>query len=262
MFKRILLAFGLLLFFAPVFSMVTVLGPVQGRVSTGKTIELGSMMPGETLKITLDRNGGENTWSNAWIERALLPRGWVSSDPRIESRSISFTVSVPSNARLGSQNLQIKVLDGSTGLEESFNAVVFVKDSLVSVQMLNVQERVQVKGTVCYNMTIINGSIASHRVNISSSLPAYWFDKKSIELKPRDSTDVNLCVNAFEDGSRNFFFYIDSALFPKRFHSLKARLEIEPTLSGKYSNPLGGFPFFMPTLTPYYFIDSFLSLIS
>ena len=262
MFKRILLVFCYLLFFVPVFSMVTILSPVQGTVSAGQTIELGFLMPGETLKITLDRNGGENSWTAAWVDRALLPRGWGLQEPRVESRSILLAVSLPSNARLGSQNLRVNVLDGSTGLEESFNAVVFVKDNLVSAQLQNAQKRVPVKNTTCYNLTLINGSIAVHRIRVSSSLPLYWFGGESIELKPRDSTDANLCVNAFEDGSRDFFFYIDSALFPKRFHSLKVRLEIEPTLSGKYSNSLGGFPFFMPTLAPYYFIDSFLSLIS
>lgn len=262
LFKRILLVFFLFFFSLPVFSIVTVLEPAQGTVLAGQTIELGSLMPGEEFKITIDRNGGDNCWSSAWLNKGLLPRGWTALEPVVESKSISLSVSLPSNARIGSQNLEITVLDGSTGLEESFNALVLVSEDLVSVQMQSAQKRVPVNSVACYGLSLINGSIASHKVRVSSSLPTYWFKPREISLKPRDSTDANLCVSAFEDGSRDFFFYIDSALFPKRFHSLKARIEIEPTLRGKYSNAIGGFPFFMPTLAPYYFIDSFLSLIS
>lgn len=248
--------------FCSIHSSVLVLRPVSREVQPNQTIELGSVMPGETLLITIDRNALFHKWSNAWIQAELLPQDWKAHPALKEEKSISLAVRIPSNARIGSQNLPITVVDEHTGIEEKFNAVIFLEKGLVSVVMPESQKRVQVNGTACYKLALFNDSLAPHKVIVSSSLPKYWFSSIGVELKPKDSIDLNACINAMVIGSRDFYFYIDSALFEERFHSVKATIEVEPTVKGKYSASLNGFSFFMPTLIPYYLIDSFLSLLS
>jgi len=262
LFKTFLPVFLVLLIAFSVQADVSILNPEGKAAEPGQTLEFHSVMPGEEIVFTLDRLADTGNWSTAWIEDSFLPEGWTAFPIVKEEKSLELRVGIPAGARLGSQNLPIVVLDEGTGLEERFNAVVFVRDDLVSVQLQKAQERVEVNGTACYKATVINSSLAGHKIVVSSSLPAYWFSGLELELKPKDSIDANLCVNALDDGSRHFYFQFDSALYQKRFHSVNAVLEIEPTLKGKYSSPLAGFPFFMPSLAPFYLIDSFLALLS
>jgi len=262
LFKRIPLLVAFFLLFASVSSEINVLGPAKGVIENERSIELGSIMPGETLEIVLDRSFSDGKWSSASINQDLLPSGWRPDAAVIEDKSIKLLVFVPPKTRFGSQNLSITVTENATGRSEKINAIVYLKEDLVMVQMQSTQVRVPVNGVACYKLTLINNSVASHKANISSSLPLYWFAGEKAELKPRSSSDINLCVNAIVIGSRDFYFDVGSEKFNKKFHSLQAFIEVEPTAQGKYSAATGGFPFFMPTLAPFYFLNSLLSLLS
>lgn len=262
LFKRFLLAFTLIFVFCTAQASVSILNPVRKTVEPNQTIELGSAMPGETMLVTIDRNAAFHSWSDAWIDAELLPRNWKMPAFLKEEKSLSLKVNIPPSARLGSQNLPITVADERTGIEEKFNAVIFIEKSLVSVAIPETQKGIRVNSTACYKITLFNDSLALHSILVSSSLPKYWFSGIEAEIGPKASIDLNACVNAMVIGSRDFYFYVDSMLFNERFHSIRASIDVLPTARGKYSAPLSGFPFFMPTLVPYYLIDSFLSLLS
>ncbi|MCX6802567.1 MAG: hypothetical protein NT067_05670 [Candidatus Diapherotrites archaeon] len=262
MFKRILLALLLLSVLAGAGATIVVLKPVYKAVEPGQTETLGAMMRGERLLITIDRNASFHRWTGASITQSLLPQGWIAFPAVVENTSISLEVVVPDSAEIRSQTIEVTAVDSQTGLEEKINLVVFVEQGLVSVLLPDAQQKVKVKDSPCYHMILQNGSIASHKVFVSSSLPKYWFAGIEKEIKPNDFVEFDACINALVIGSRDFYFFVDSARSTERLRSVKASVDVLPTVQGKYSAALNGFPFYMPTLIPYYLIDSALSFFS
>jgi len=262
LFKRLLSIFALILVFSGIFASVSLLEPTTAELKANQTIELGRAMPGETVAFTIDRKHALGVWTNAQLNKELLPEKWVVSAIKTEEKSIVFTLGIPAQTRLGSQNISLTVKDSGSGLEEKFNLVLFVEEDLISAVLQDARKSAPVNTEICYKLTLFNDSLSAHKVGVSSSLPRYWFSGKEVEINARDSLDVNACVNAMVIGSRDFYFHLDSALFDKRLHSTLASIDVAPTLKGKYSAPLNGFSFFTPTLLPYYLIDSLLSLLS
>ncbi|MFH1234766.1 MAG: hypothetical protein V1493_04100, partial [Candidatus Diapherotrites archaeon] len=192
----------------------------------------------------------------------LLPQDWIAFPAIVENTSISLEVVVPDSAEIRSQTVEVTATDSQTGLEEKINLVVFVEQGLVSALVPDSQQEAKVKGSPCYHVILQNGSIASHKVFVSSSLPKYWFAGIEKEIRPNDFVEFDACINALVIGSRDFYFFVDSARSNERLRSVKASVDVLPTMQGKYSAALNGFPFYMPTLIPYYLIDSALSFFS
>ncbi|MEM0360169.1 MAG: hypothetical protein QXK06_02415 [Candidatus Diapherotrites archaeon] len=261
MFKRILFALSILSFLACANATIVILKPVYSVVEPGQTIQVGSVMRGERLLLVIDRNAYFHTWTDAFVDKGLLGKDWTVLPARVESTSISIEVVVPSNAEFRSQTISLTLSDKQTGIEETAAIAVLVEKGLVSVQLPVQMKTARVGETVCYPIILQNWSVSSHKVFVSSSLPSYWFSGIEKEIKPKDFAEVEACIEAKVIGSRDFDFFVDSLESSERLQSRKASIEVLPTIQGKYAAALNGLPFYMPTLLPYFLLDSIFSFL-
>ncbi len=261
MFKRLLLALVLLLFVSSAYSDISVLEPVKADVADEGILELGSVSCGETIEIIVKRRFGDFYWDKIVEEQSSVPAGWSFSWEQ-QRDSLIILVSVPENAVESTQLLKIGLSSDEDIFAPAFlNARVSVKKQLLSVDMVNLSQETMVGAPTKFGLSVSNNSIADHRLFVSSTLPSYWFEDIVLEIPAMDTTVFELELVPRSYGPREFSFRIESKLndFSKMFD---AKLLVFQTLSGKYTSVFYGFPFFNISLLPYYFVNSFLALVS
>ncbi len=266
-FKTFLPAFLLLLLAAPFAAAdVFLVSPFEKQIAANDTIELGSAAPGETVELIFSTKSGKDfAWSKAEIARQL-PDKWIVSDSAPFAETLIVKITVPVDEQETAQNIKIILLNfNDEKKNESFNALLFVKKNLIKASVFALQKETKVGEPVEFEMQLSNDSIADHVVNISSTLPKFWFEDKRITLKKKTSVDsiqeIKLGVLPRSYGTRDFSFIVNSATNGKQLDKFDARLTVNPTLKGKYAVALYGFPVFTPTLFPYYLVNSFLSFL-
>jgi len=63
-------------------------------------------------------------------------------------------------------------------------------------------------------------------------------------------------------GVKKFSFFTKSLLTEKVLSEISPRIEVKPSLKSKYGAALYGFPFFTPSLLPYYWFNSFIGQLA
>ena len=131
--------------------------------------------------------------------------------------------------------------------ETGADAAAFQVDATNEQSVAQLVEQVEAKfGTVDILMN-------AHGTTIKRPVTEFPLDDWNLQF------DLN--VNALAYGKRNFTITV-SSLQNSMQQAFPAELGIAPTLRGKYLASLFGFPFFSPSLLPYYLVNGFLSLLS
>jgi len=262
MLKKLIVALALLAFFSTTHATVFLINPVEAELGEGALVELGKVAKGETFEIIVEKKSGfPFQWESIEVDSTALPTGWVvekDSSPQ----TLILRVSVPVSAKESIQNIPVEVFSpDNNGTSQSFTAEIVVKKNLLRAEVKSLAKDAIVYEPVVFSAVIINDSIAPHAVVVYSSLPNYWFEPVSLELKSKETKDFNLVVFPKTYGKRDFSFFINSQLngFSKE---IPAELFVFPTLKNKFEAPLFGFPFFSIQALPYYLVNSFLALIS
>ncbi len=247
--KFFLVVFSLVLFTSGVFALEIVF-PVSADVSENSTIELGKISPGQQFELIISDerfNAVEVTGSfSSWSEDSVF-----------YEKNTGIKINVPFDASLGAKNISFKAFNSSSGLSESFNALVNVRKDLWSVNISGLSQTAEVNFPVNYKLTFSNESIGKQKISVSSNLTSYWMKEKTFVVEPKSVLKDLIEVNPRHYGTRAFNFVLksSSSAETKEFQS---KLRVESSLLSKYSSPLYGFPFFTPTLFPYYLVESFV----
>ncbi|MEW6294744.1 MAG: hypothetical protein AB1467_00415 [Candidatus Diapherotrites archaeon] len=266
--KKMFKTIGVLVFFVLVasgaFATISMLKPYDKALEDGSTLNLGEtakLSQGETLELifSVDSKEGFN-WNQAYVEESTLPANWSQEKSIIYGEQIGLKMKIAGDALDGTQRL--KIILASDSKTESFDLILFIKKGLLSANIQGLDRAVKVGDTVAYNVTIGNDSIADHTVIISSDLPSYWMKEKEVTVKGKEFVKTTFTVVPKTYGERKFNFILKSKLNDSSINSFEAILRVQPTIESKFFNALYGFPFFSPTLTPYYLINSFLALIT
>ncbi len=268
MFKKFLILIITLVLLASLASGdIFIVSPVERQLSNAESVELGSMQPGETLEINIsDSTGlaGDILWSSASVPEDSLPSGWTATEPAQGGKTLIVTIFVPKEAERNIYNFKVKLSNpGERVGDEYFNARVFVEKGLITpgIARNEPEQLIVVNNPVSYTLTLNNESIARHIVLVDSTLSADWFQPLEIELKPKEVKEVELILYPRVYGAKEFKFFVKSKLNDELIASFDRTLSIKPTLKGKYSAALYGFPFYPISLFPYYLINGFLSLL-
>ncbi len=260
MFKKLLALAILLLFCNSVFGTVFLVEPVDAKVQSGEEIALGKAAKGETVRIVLKKKSELSVEWNS-IAVGQLPQGWKSSSVETDKTLIAL-ISIPANAVVSTQRIQFVLSNKSQPLfAESFFGNLSVRDNLLTVTIDNLNQQTIVGEKVRFRLIANNDSIAEHTVSIASDLPSYWLQPFSVKLNPSAATEIDLNVNAVAYGERRFNLIVSSTHNEKKF-VFPASLSVNPTLKGKYTAALYGFPFFSPSLISNYLVNAFLALLS
>ena len=177
------------------------------------------------------------------------------------SKNTGITVNVPVNASLGTKNLSFNAFNSNGSSVESFNVLINVQNDLWSVNISDLSRTAKAGIPAEYSLVLSNESIGEQKIELSSSLPSYWMQKKTFDLDPKSVLRDKIEVNPKHYGKREFSF-VFSSLYSSESKKFNSRMTVESSLSSKYSSPSYGFPFFTPSLFPYFLAESFLSLLA
>jgi len=239
------------------FAVISIVEPVDTKLSDGGEISFGKIAMGEILKVVVKKKSDLGSdWATIAIDG--LPSGWSSETIETDKTLIAM-VSVAPNAEISTQRITFTLAnDLIPSLNESFYGSVSVNKSLLDISFESLAIDATLGQSAEFVLTINNDSIAKHLIMVESTLPYYWFSGKTIEIGPLETEQVSLEVMPYSYGEKNFSFTVYSALNEESF-SFPAKLDVKPDLVGMFRAPAAGFPFFSPGMLPYYLISSLLS---
>jgi hypothetical protein len=255
--------FLLLVFSAFSVAEVTMLFPENVSLKPGDSVLVGFVSPGQTFDLVFSDNSGfDFEWDSASVDKASLPQNWEFVSSQSTDTSVSVTLKVPVNAAENIYVVPVRLSSSSKPNYEVVNVKVGVKQGLISVSFSRVSPGRQYKlgEPVEYSVQVVNSSIANDSVLIEANLPSNWFAAKKIVVKSRGSSSASLFVVPQSYGKRDFYLtgsVLSSGVVVQSFSS---EIEVAPTLKGKFSAPLSGFPFFTFALSPFQLFDSLISV--
>ncbi len=224
--------------------------PFYIELKNAQTITLEALQPNETLSLVFSRKSDSIIWDELFIYPEL------TVDENVHERSFEVLLSVPETT----SDVRIKFRDNETSIEQYVTLRIIVKRDLVSASLLTASSSAEAFSDANFVLLLINKSLAEHCVTIKSSLPTYSFEPVKHCIAPLSEKKVTVSVHAFMPGKQEFSFYVDSALFEKRFATLKAKLIAKPTVLSKLRMPFFAFPLNIQLLHAY-LLNAILSLI-
>ena len=250
------------LLFPYVSADITLIEPATQSVLPNQVVELGSVQPGERLELIVAPQTAQPLgvrWGS--VQATNLPMGWVSNSA-VSAENFVLTISIPKDAVESSYNFKVGASSsGDNALQETFTVSVFVRNDLLNSSISSLQESTVAGKQAVFTISLLNDSIAPHDVLIESDLPLQWYKPVHVTVAPHSVQKVSLVVTPQTYGQRNSYFSVKSALNDMEFKRFDAVLEVQPTLQSKFSVSLYGFPFFTPTLFPYYALNAFIALV-
>ncbi len=239
------------------FAIISIVEPVDTRLSDDGEISFGKIARGEILKVVVKK---KSDLGSDWVTVELegLPVGWDSEIVETDKTLIAL-ISVAPDAEISTQRITFTLANDSVpSLNESFYGSVSVNESLLDVSFESLALDAILGQQSEFILTINNDSIAPHLIMVESTLPYYWFSGKAIEIGPLETEQISIEALPYSYGEKNFSFTVYSTLNEQSF-SFPAKLDVKPNLVGMFRAPSAGFSFFSPGMLPYYLISSLLS---
>lgn len=245
---------------------ITVAAPIERTVPDGDVLSLGNVQPGETFDLIISRYS-VGVSDKAWNDFTLtFPAGWKSKivDQPNNPNTIWYQVSVPDQEKTGNLNITVKGNPLQDIDSEQITLVVKITQNLLEADIDNLLQKTAVDQPISFRARLRNNSIASSDLIIYSNLPILWYKPVTLTLAPNSEQEVVLTVKPGAYGNKMVRFSVErnNARVQERvIETFDGELVVEPNLKSKFTAPLNGFPFFTPSLLPYYLINGFLSLL-
>jgi len=261
--KALLISVALLFALAFAGAEAKLVSPVEKYVGAEDLTELGKAMAGETIELIFSTGSGnpESPWIAVSAEG--LPNGWGAAEimQQRNKSTLILHVSVPKEAKNSTYQFSA-VLEDAKGGKETAEFLVFIQEGLLKTSVDSVMRKTTVGEPVVFTFSIDNDSIAMHRASIESSLPPTWCSPASFEIGAKSSKKISITVSPKNYGEKKFAFFIVSGLSSRTLNEIGAKIEVQPTVKSKYEAALYGFPFFTPSLLPYYLFNSLISQLA
>jgi len=266
MLKRTSLAIFLLLMTSAASAEVTLLSPSEIAISPNGKVDIGSVQPGDTLLLSFSKKtdyGNEVKWKEISEELSVLPANWKFSEFQDNELTLTAIIEVAKSAPPNPYNLKIAFESNSAAVPaESVNLRVLVSENLLQTSIVNLKQETSVDQVAVFTLKVDNtGSIASHRVLVNSSLSSSWFNPIVVEVSPNEIKEMDLSVKPQHYGTVPFKFTLNSLNNGSIIAVYDSELNVKPTLVGKYTAALSGFPIFSISLVPYYMINGIISIV-
>ena len=243
---------------------VSMIFPVEASLHDGDSVQAGFVGPGQEFDLIFSDNSGFGfEWDELVFEDGSLPSGWtLVSSARTEASLVS-RIRVPGAAQPNFYVIRASFANnGSPNVREHVSVRVTVKSNLTDVSFSRVTpgDFSVVGQKVFYRAIVSNSSIASDKLEFSSTLPSSWFQGEGAEFRPNSVNEVELVISPQTYGRRSFSFQASNEA-GQVVKSFSSELNVRPTLKGKFSSVLSGFPFFTFSLLPFQLFDSFLGFV-
>lgn len=252
MLKKVVFSIMLIICFSANASVI-VNSPGEAILEKNGLFEAKYAQPGENIVFIFDRKSPNSQWDHITVKSP-----W-QYNAQVLDKTIRLVLTVPLDASLSVTNTEITLRDSRTGVEESFNLAVYVRNDLVKAILNTTHEDCNVGSKPEFELVLTNESLAEHSVEITSSLPETWFATRRVSLARQSSKTIKLGVNAFTPGYKRFKFTVKSALSGTFFNELEATMKVTPSLGAKYTTAIYSMPFFSVSLLPGYLLNALAS---
>ena len=283
MFYKKIFLFLALFIILPSIHAIQMLEPIMTDVSPNKVIEIGTVAPGEYFMISfflgVDEKYDLITTDNYGSNYLFFENTQKTKE------SIYTIVKIKENVS-GEQQVKIILKNTETGEAQSVYIKMTVATNVISSFVLPYDKNTKFGEKKDITIRIINKSITTKKITISSNLPVTWFDSKEtgkikkeseVVLQPSGSIDVNYSFipKAIGDKEIQLFIYTDAVpqnniiqtttfftkvLFER--NEEKVNIFVKKDLSALYAANLYNFPTFALNAIPAYFFNNIIRIAS
>ncbi len=268
MLKKLLVLVFLLAFSMQGLALISVITETQKfSYQPNERHLLNAVQPGETFSFKISNDPGVSTvntkWSQIIVEKDSLPKNWRAIDSEKNQKVFEVQVLVAKDAEANKEyEFKVKAVDEKNLLEsESIKIRIPVKKGLVSISLPETVKKTFVGEETTFNLTLVNNSIADHKLKVSSDLEKLWFEEKEFELKAGEKKEVQLKVNPRIYGLKQFKFKVESVSNGELIDLIPIELTVQPVLKKKFEAALTGLPVFSPSMLSFYLFNSFISFL-
>ncbi|MDD5340265.1 MAG: hypothetical protein PHV13_03370 [Candidatus ainarchaeum sp.] len=198
----------LLLALAALSFSVTVISPQAGETGNGDIVDLGTIGPGQTVSILVDRavtTGGIHG-TGGMMDQAIatdLPPGWATQPSKLYQDPLQVTVSANPDAPEGNYTFRITVIDENNGEKLgniTFLARVKVTWDVMEFDVLPTRISVGPGQPARFTITVTNKGSASDAFEVSATGSRKWDFKKPVFVPAQTTKTLHYeIVGAEED---------------------------------------------------------------
>jgi len=238
------------------YSQVEKVSSQHGEPNYLKSETLGSIAPGQTLRLVIDRHSGTAFfWDN--IELTIMD-GWKKTGSK-QAEVFTYDVEIPKDAALGLYNVTIHASgDIQVVTPEVITLSLDVKNDVYSFTT-EPSYSVYIDASNALPFSLKSDSIGSDLVRLSlEGIPADWLGSKDIILSPNEERRMFFLLDPKIEGTYPIKFKATSALGGAAGSADSELIVYPPSLKSKLVVLNEGFSIVTVVLQPFY---SLLSLI-
>ncbi|HOD89491.1 MAG TPA: hypothetical protein PKK56_00170 [archaeon] len=248
------------------------LEPITQDLTNIDTLDLGYASPGEYFLVSFLVNKEEG-YDTITIDPTQQNEISIQNQGKTKE-SIFATIEV-SDKLSGAYTIKI-ILTGENK-QKQLNLNVNITNNVIYSVLEPYNTYTKYNETKTFSFKIINKSISTKKIIVSSDLPEYWFNDKNVKkykyytLQPNSVTDITYEINPKEIGKTNFSIYIFTKYFNKenRYDTTNkeniiiydVQIETEKTITGEYGTNNFYYPLFNVNTLPIYFFNKILAHI-
>jgi len=192
------------------YSDVAKVSSTHGEPNYLKDANLGSIAPGQTLDIVIDRSTGTAFfWDNLQI---AVPDGWQHTGAK-HPDYFNWQLIVPKDAALGMYNLTMYASgDIQVVTPEIIRLALDVRNDVYSFKV-DSSYPVYIDSSNSVPFTVKSDSVAADVVRLSlDGVPSTWYGSKSVILSPNEGRRMFFLVEPKTEGSYDIAFKVSSSL--------------------------------------------------
>ncbi len=245
------------------------LEPISQDLTYTDTVDLGFAAPGEEFLVSFLVPENEDYYN---IDVIPSQRKDVIIENTKKTNESIFTTIRLSEDLSGNYNLYL-VLTGKTNTKNiTLNMQVTDEVIYTIMQPYDTTTKYGVEKEISFK--IINKSICTKTIFVSSNLSEYWFTKnntrlETFTLQPNSTTDISYKFTPQEIGKKEFELklytkYVSGSLFSEQNSNYKSYLiniDVVKTIKGVYGSLDHVYPLFNTNIMPVYFFNKLIKWI-
>lgn len=280
MYKKLMIfIFGL--FIIPQIFSLQMLEPVMVDLEYNDSVEIGVVAPGEyfLLSFFLDEPNQYDA-----IATDGFGANYISFENTQTTGESIYTVARINDNASGEKQIKIILKNKTTGNTAEIYLKARIESNVISTFVLPYDKNSKFGETKDIKIKIINKSITTKKITISSNLPATWFESKNklnkekvVYLQPAGTTEVTYSFIPKNIGEKEIELYIYTDFDETQVNNFtpnflkkiiyerneeKVNIYVLKNLSALYGSNLYNFPTFGLNSIPVYFFNNVVRIIT
>lgn len=262
--RRMILA--LILAFSAAFS-IDLVSPSRSGVDNGDIIDIGTIGPGQTVSILIDRKvttggiHGEGGFYDLAVAEDL-PRGWTSKESKLYQDPLQVTITADPEAPEGLYTMRVKAIDEGDGEElgnVSFIARVRVTWDVMDFDVSPGYKSVGPGQPARFGLTITNKGSTGDAFQVSATGPKRWEFTKAVFVPAESSRTVYYEIVGEEEETYSADLKVVSLASDRIAEEKNVTLMIKSDLLGDYKATNNGVLIFPIFEAPLYALAGLIS---